>query len=48
VMTELHPGITAEQAIASTGWPLELAPSLGVTPPPTAQELDVLRALRAA
>jgi glutaconate CoA-transferase subunit B len=48
VLVELHPGVTAEQAVASTGWPLRLASSLGSTPPPTQEELDVLRALQAA
>jgi glutaconate CoA-transferase subunit B len=48
VMTELHPGVTAERAVASTGWPLRLAPSLSSTPPPTEHELRVLRALQAA
>jgi acyl CoA:acetate/3-ketoacid CoA transferase beta subunit len=48
VMVELHPGVTAEQAVASTGWPLQLAPSLGTTPAPTLEELDVLRTLQAA
>jgi glutaconate CoA-transferase subunit B len=48
VMVDLHPGVTPEQAVASTGWPLQLAPTLGSTAPPTPQELDVLRALQAA
>jgi glutaconate CoA-transferase subunit B len=48
VMAELHPGVTEEQAVASTGWPLRVAPTLGRTPPPTAHELSALRALQAA
>ena len=48
VMVELHPGITEEVARASTGWPLVMVPSPGQTPPPTDEELAVLRALRAA
>ena len=48
VMAELHPGVTEEQAVASTGWPLRLAPTLGRTLPPTPQELSALRALQAA
>jgi len=47
-MAQLHPGVTEEQAVASTGWPLRLASALGRTPPPTAQELSALRALQAA
>ncbi|MHA7880196.1 MAG: CoA-transferase subunit beta [Saccharospirillum sp.] len=45
VMTHLHPGVTAEQAIAATGWPLRLAEQPATTEPPTEQELTVLRAL---
>ncbi len=48
VQTALHPGVTAEQAIAATGWPLRLAEPLEVTAPPTANELSALAALRAA
>ena len=48
VLTDLHPGVTAEQAVAATGWPLRLAPALGRTAPPTDQELSTLRALQAA
>jgi glutaconate CoA-transferase subunit B len=48
VLTELHPGVTPEQAVAATGWALRLAPSLGRTAPPTHQELTTLRALQAA
>ncbi len=48
VQTALHPGVTAEQAIAATGWPLRVADDLGVTNPPTATELAALAALRAA
>jgi glutaconate CoA-transferase subunit B len=47
-MTELHDGVTPEVAVASTGWPLRLAPSLGRTAAPSAHELATLRALRAA
>jgi glutaconate CoA-transferase subunit B len=48
VQTALHPDVTADQAIAATGWPLRLAETLEVTAPPTANELAVLAALRAA
>jgi glutaconate CoA-transferase, subunit B len=48
VLTDLHPGVTAEQAVAATGWPLRLARALGRTAPPTDQELSTLRALQAA
>src|SRR5436305_9655760 len=48
VLTDLHPGITPEQAVAATGWALRVAPSLGRTAPPTDHELTTLRALQAA
>ncbi len=44
-LISLHPGVTADQAQAATGWDLKVAPTLAVTPPPTAAELDALRAL---
>jgi glutaconate CoA-transferase, subunit B len=48
VLTELHPGVTADQARAATGWPLRVAAEPAVTPPPSAAELAALRALKAA
>ncbi len=47
VMTELHPGVSVEQARAATGWPLRVAEDLRVTPEPRAEELAALRALQA-
>jgi glutaconate CoA-transferase, subunit B len=47
VLTRVHPGVTADQARAATGWDLAVAPDLGTTEPPTAAELDVLRRLKA-
>lgn len=46
-MVSLHPGITAEQARAATGWPLRICPDATVTPPPTANELQILRDMKA-
>jgi glutaconate CoA-transferase subunit B len=43
VLTALHPGITAEQAQANTGWPLKVAPNLSITHPPEELELRILR-----
>jgi glutaconate CoA-transferase subunit B len=45
-MTRLHPGITIEQAIKATGWPLKVADGLEDVPPPTAEELSALQQLR--
>ncbi len=38
---------TVEQAVQSTGWPLKVAGSVEVVPPPTEEELRVLRDLHA-
>jgi glutaconate CoA-transferase subunit B len=48
VLTDLHPGVTVDQARAATGWPLKTADTVGTTAPPTSIELDALRALQAA
>ena len=48
VLTELHEGVTVEQAVAGTGWTLQVAAELGRTAPPTEQELAALRELEAA
>jgi len=42
-LTALHPGQTAEQAKANTGWDLTVSESIRVTDPPTAEELHFLR-----
>ncbi|MDD5467062.1 MAG: CoA-transferase subunit beta [Anaerolineales bacterium] len=43
VLTALHPEATLEQAQANTGWPLKAAPELRTTPPPSTEELRILR-----
>jgi len=48
VLTELHPGVTVDEARAATGWDLRVAESVGTTAPPTDEELTALRALVAA
>lgn len=45
-MTRLHPGVTVEQAIAATGWRLQVAESIQPTPAPSEAELCALRQLR--
>jgi len=47
VVVSLHPGVTREAASAACGWPLRFADSLQETPPPTDEELRVLRELHA-
>lgn len=41
----LHPGVALDRVRAETGFPLLAAADIGVTEPPTADELDMLRAL---
>jgi acyl CoA:acetate/3-ketoacid CoA transferase beta subunit len=48
VMTALHPGVTRQQAIDATGWPLQFSDACEVTDEPTDHELATLAALRAA
>jgi glutaconate CoA-transferase subunit B len=43
ILTALHPGATAEQAKANTGWDLRAAPDLRLTDPPSQEELRILR-----
>ncbi len=44
-LTSLHPGVTIERAVESTGWPLKVAPQVATTEAPTETELSVLRDL---
>lgn len=39
----LHPGVTLEQVRQQTGFALDVAPDLHATPPPTAEEVRLLR-----
>ncbi len=43
VLTALHPGKTAQEAIENTGWALKVAADLRVTDPVTEKELLILR-----
>ena len=43
MLAALHPGRTAEEARANTGWELKIAASVRLTEPPTADELRLLR-----
>jgi len=42
-LTTLHAGVTLERVQARTGFPLEIAPDLGETPPPTQEQVRLLR-----
>ncbi|MEQ1946228.1 MAG: CoA-transferase [Bryobacteraceae bacterium] len=45
VLTSVHPGVTVDQVVAETGWPLKVAEQVKTTPEPTELELRVLREL---
>jgi glutaconate CoA-transferase, subunit B len=42
-LASLHPGVTVDQVRASTGWDLRIPDHLAETPPPTAEELRLIR-----
>lgn len=46
IVTSIHPGVTREQIAANTGWDIRYAPDVTTTPPPTREELTVLRDLQ--
>ena len=48
VQTQVHPGVSADDASEATGWDLRLADDLSETDPPSDEELRVLRELKAA
>jgi glutaconate CoA-transferase subunit B len=43
ILTAIHPGCKAEQAVANTGWPLKISPRLTTTDRVTEGELLILR-----
>jgi glutaconate CoA-transferase subunit B len=44
-LVQVHPGVSADDARAATGWELRVSSPLAETSPPTERELDALRAL---
>jgi glutaconate CoA-transferase subunit B len=42
-VVSLHPGVTFEEVQAATGFPLERAAQVGVTPGPTPEQLKLIR-----
>jgi glutaconate CoA-transferase, subunit B len=46
-VSSIHPGVTRERLQEQTGWTLRYAPEAGETPPPTSDELAVLREIQA-
>jgi glutaconate CoA-transferase subunit B len=45
-LTRVHPGVEVAAVRAATGWDLRVADPVGVTEPPTDQELSLLRDLK--
>jgi glutaconate CoA-transferase, subunit B len=43
--TNIHPGVAIDEVRAKTGWNLTVSSNLEITPPPTPEELTVLRDL---
>ncbi len=43
VLVSLHPGITLEKVRENTGWEVKAAATLGETPPPTPEEIRIIR-----
>jgi glutaconate CoA-transferase, subunit B len=46
-VVSLHAGVSREQVQEATGWPVKFARQVAETPPPSRQELEVLRDLQA-
>jgi glutaconate CoA-transferase, subunit B len=42
-LVSLHPGIALDEVRATVGWDIQVSPRLGSTPPPTAEDLHLLR-----
>ena len=43
ILTAVHPGVTVEEVVENTGWPLKVAKEVATTPAPTAEELALIR-----
>ena len=43
VLSSIHPGVTIDQVMQNTNWPLRVAKGLSPTPLPKSQELEMLR-----
>lgn len=46
-VVSVHSGVTREQLVAATGWPLRFGERVEITPAPRKEELEALRALTA-
>jgi glutaconate CoA-transferase subunit B len=45
-VVSMHAGVTRQDIVAATGWPIQFATEADTTPPPTDVELEVLRDLQ--
>jgi glutaconate CoA-transferase subunit B len=43
VLAAVHPGVSVAEVQKNTGWDLKVRPDLATTPPPTAEELRLIR-----
>lgn len=43
IVASLHPGVTREKVQENVGWEVRFADALAITPPPTGQELRLIR-----
>ena len=46
-VVSIHPGVARDEIVEATGWRVKFADTVEETPPPSARELEVLRALNA-
>ncbi len=46
IVTSTHPGVERAQIVENTGWPVRFAESVRETPPPSPDELSILRDLK--
>jgi glutaconate CoA-transferase subunit B len=46
-VSSMHAGVSREQIVEATGWPIRFADQVDETPPPTPTELEALRDLQA-
>ncbi|HYE26121.1 MAG TPA: CoA-transferase, partial [Clostridia bacterium] len=42
-LDSVHPGVTVEDVVANTGWPLRVAENVGLTAEPNQAELQAIR-----
>lgn len=43
MLEQIHPGVTIDQVRENTGWEVETGPHTASTPPPTPEELSIIR-----